>query len=463
LKKNLLSVLLCLPWAAQASSLDGAALSLGWGLPFAAILMAIALLPMLAENFWHHHFGKVVAGLSTLFLLPFALCFGLSPTLKLLLIALLTEYLPFLILLLTLYTLSGGILLSGRLHATPWLNTRILALGALLAPVMGTTGASMLLIRPLLRANKHRHHKVHVVMFFIFLVANIGGGLTPLGDPPLFLGFLNGVSFSWTFRHMLLPVLTAVLLLLALFYALDRHYFSRETRSLPSAGSDTPLRLSGRVNLFLLLLAILAVLLSGIWKPGIAPTLFGVPLEWQNLVRDASLLLLTALSLHLTPRELRVANEFNWQPISEVAKLFAGIFITIAPVIAMLRAGANGPLAWMTRLVTQNSGAPHDQMYFWMTGLLSSFLDNAPTYLVFFNMAAGDAQVLMGPLSSTLTAISMGAVFMGAMTYIGNAPNFMIRNIARHHRVKMPGFFAYMGWSCVLLLPLLLLLSCLYL
>jgi len=213
----------------------------------------------------------------------------------------------------------------------------------------------------------------------------------------------------------------------------------------------------------LLLLAVLAVLLSGIWKPGIAPTLFGVPLEWQNLVRDASLLLLTALSLHLTPRELRVANEFNWQPISEVAKLFAGIFITIAPVIAMLRAGANGPLAWMTRLVTQNSGAPHDQMYFWMTGLLSSFLDNAPTYLVFFNMAAGDAQVLMGPLSSTLTAISMGAVFMGAMTYIGNAPNFMIRNIARHHRVKMPGFFAYMGWSCVLLLPLLLLLSCLYL
>ncbi|BEV71979.1 sodium:proton antiporter [Paludibacterium sp. THUN1379] len=457
-QKLLAGLLFLVPVAAQAAGLDGAGLSLLWGVPFAAILLSIALFPIVAEAFWHHHFGKIVAFFTAVFLLPFLSWFGMPATLELVAHALLTEYFPFLILLLTLYTLSGGILLTGRLHATPGLNTRILGLGALLAPVMGTTGAAMLLIRPLLRANKGRQHKVHVVVFFIFLVANIGGGLTPLGDPPLFLGFLNGVTFRWTFWHMLAPVLLAVAVLLLVFYCLDRYYFSKEKPQAPHA-PDAPLRLSGRLNLLLLMLAIAAVLMSGVWKPHVELTLSGVHLQLQDLVRDGLLLVLTALSLWLTPRSVRAGNEFNWHPIAEVAKLFIGIFITIAPVIAMLRAGEAGPLASLARLVTDPSGQPLDPAYFWVTGLLSSFLDNAPTYLVFFNMASGDAHTMMGSLSSTLQAISMGAVFMGAMTYIGNAPNFMVKSIATHHHVKMPSFFGYLGWSCVFLLPLFVLLS----
>jgi len=461
--KQILCVLCCtLPSAAWASQPDGAATGLLWCLPFACILLSIALFPLLAEAFWHHHFGKIVAGLTAAFLLPLAWFSGADAALHLVSHALLTEYFPFVILLLCLYTLSGGILLSGRLHATPGLNLAILALGALLAPVMGTTGAAMLLIRPLLRANKSRRYKHHVVLFFIFLVGNVGGGLTPLGDPPLFIGFLHGVSFTWTFTHMLLPVLTAEGWLLLVFLFLDRYYFRKEARSLHPA-HDVPLHLAGRINLLLLLLAVGSVLLSGVWKPGIRLALPGAEVELQNLVRDISLLLLTGLSLYLTPRAVRAANEFNWHPMVEVAKLFAGIFITIIPVIEILRAGSQGALAAVVRLVTLPSGQPSDVMYFWMTGILSSLLDNAPTYLVFFNLASGDAQTMMGPLARTLEAISIGAVFMGAMTYIGNAPNLMIRNIASYHRVKMPGFFGYILWSAAILLPLFVLESFLFL
>lgn len=462
MNKTLFGLLLCLPLAAQASELNGASLTLGWCLPFVGILLSIALFPMLAEDFWHHHFGKIIALLTAAFLLPFAIQFGPLGASALVLHALLSEYLPFVILLLALYTLSGGILLSGRLHASAQLNTGILALGALLAPVMGTTGAAMLLIRPLLRANKSRRYKQHVVVFFIFLVANIGGGLTPLGDPPLFLGFLQGVTFGWTFHHMLLPVLTAVVLLLGLFFIVDRHYFSKEAKSLHQA-NEQPLRVTGLINFLLLLFAVGAVLLSGVWKPGVNVNLLGVRVELQNLVRDLILLLLTGLSLWLTPRALRAANEFNWHPMAEVAKLFAGIFITIAPVIEILRAGSHGALASVVQLVALPSGAPSNIMYFWMTGILSSLLDNAPTYLVFFNLASGDAQTMMGAMSTTLEAISMGAVFMGAMTYVGNAPNLMVKNIASHHRVKMPGFFGYMLWSSAVLLPLFVLESFLFL
>lgn len=456
--------LLFLPAIADAAGPDGAGLALWWGAPFVAILLSIALLPMLAEAFWHRHFGKVVALFTLAFLLPFGLVYGGPAAFALVLHALLFEYLPFLILLTSLYTLSGGILLSGRLKASPGLNTRILALGALLAPLTGTTGAAMLLIRPLLRANRHRRHQVHVVVFFIFLVANVGGGLTPLGDPPLFLGFLNGVGFGWTFRHMLAPVLVAGGALLALFYLVDRFLFAREPQRAVPAADPAPLSLSGRVNLLLLPLAVGAVLLSGIWRPGILLDCFGQQVALQDLVRDLTLLLLTVLSLYWTPRAVRQGNEFNWHPIAEVAKLFFGIFVTIAPVIAMLRAGSHGPLAALVTLVSHPvSGAPVDRMYFWVTGLLSSLLDNAPTYLVFFNMASGDAATLMGPMASTLQAISMAAVFFGALTYIGNAPNFMVKSIASHHKVKMPGFFGYMLWSVTVLLPIFLLVSWLFL
>ncbi|WP_437879470.1 sodium:proton antiporter [Pseudomonas sp. LRF_L74] len=455
-----MALLLVLPGAASAADVDGASLSLLWGLPFAGILLSIALLPLLAASFWHHHFGKVTAGWTLLFLVPFLYTFGWHAALGLSVHTLLAEYIPFIVLLLSLFTISGGILVDGNLHGSARLNTGLLALGALLASVMGTTGAAMLLIRPLLRANDNRKHQVHVVVFFIFLVANIGGGLTPLGDPPLFLGFLKGVDFLWTVEHMLEPVLLLTLPLLVIFYALDRYLFSREGElNANDPTPDSPLRLRGTFNFLLLGGVVAAVLMSGIWKPGISFDVMGTGVELQNALRDVILLALALVSLWITPKAIRQGNEFDWGPILEVGKLFAGIFLTIAPVIAILRAGSDGQLAAVVATVATPDGAPHETMYFWMSGTLSAFLDNAPTYLLFFNLAAGDAQVMMNQLPGTLLAISMGSVFMGAMTYIGNAPNFMVKAIAEQRGVKMPSFFGYMLWSCAILLPLLVILS----
>ncbi|BAN45922.1 sodium:proton antiporter [Metapseudomonas resinovorans] len=465
---RLLSACLCLlpilllPGIANAADVDGASLGLLWALPFAGILLSIALMPILAGNLWHHHFGKITAGWTLLFLVPFVLLFGGYAGLALGVHVLFGEYLPFIILLLALFTISGGILVEGNLHGSARLNTGLLALGTLLASAMGTTGAAMLLIRPLLRANDNRRHNAHVVVFFIFLVANVGGGLTPLGDPPLFLGFLKGVDFFWTLEHMALPVLALSVPLLAIFYLIDRHFFARENELKPiDPTPDTPLRVRGAFNLLLLAGVVGAVLMSGLWKPGIGFDLLGTRVELQSLLRDVLLLGLAGLSLWLTPRALREGNEFNWGPILEVAKLFAGIFLTIAPVIAILRAGAgaDGQLAAVATAVTSADGQPINAMYFWMSGILSSFLDNAPTYLVFFNLASGDAGVLMEHMPQTLLAISMGSVFMGAMTYIGNAPNFMVKAIAEQRGVRMPSFFGYMLWSCAVLLPLLVVLQ----
>ncbi|MDT4829282.1 putative citrate transport [compost metagenome] len=456
----LAACLCCLPGAAFAAEVDGARLGLAWILPFAGILLSIALLPLLSLRTWHQHYGKLTLGWTLLFLLPFTWHFGWAASLQLAVHVLLGEYLPFIILLLALYSISGGILLWGNLHGSPVLNTGLLALGALLASLMGTTGAAMLLIRPLLRANDNRRHNVHVVVFFILLVANIGGGLTPLGDPPLFLGFLKGVDFTWTLRHMALPVLLLTLPLLAVFYLLDRHYYRRADEIVERDPSpDTPLRLYGTLNFLLLGGVLLAVLMSGLWKPGIGFTVLGTRVELQNLLRDLALLGLALLSVWLTPRQVRAGNEFDWEPILEVARLFAGIFLCIAPAIAILRAGAEGELAWLLASVSGPGGAPVDSMYLWLSGALSSFLDNAPTYLVFFNLASGDAQVLMERMPRTLLAISMGSVFMGAITYVGNAPNFMVKAIAEQRGVRMPSFFGFMLWSCTLLLPLMALLD----
>ena len=453
-----LILLLACPVLAQAAELDGTTLSLAWCLPFAGILLSIALFPIFAPVFWHHHFGKITALWSLLFLLPFTFGFGPGSTVSLIVHALFTEYIPFIMLLLALYTVSGGILVTGSLHGSPRLNTSLLAIGTLLASIMGTTGAAMLLIRPLLRANDNRRHQVHVVVFFIFLVANVGGGLTPLGDPPLFLGFLKGVTFGWTFRHMLLPVLFLSLMLLLVFYCLDLHFYRREDEEF-KPHRDQPIRLYGKRNFLLLAGVVGAVLLSGFWQPDFPLQIAGVHIELQNLLRDAILLLLAIASLWITPKQVRAGNEFNWSPILEVGKLFAGIFVTIAPAIAILRAGSHGQLAVLVHAVSGSDGQPLNAMYFWMTGLLSSFLDNAPTYLVFFNLADGDASTLMGPLAQTLLAISMGAVFMGANTYIGNAPNFMVKAIAEQRGVAMPSFFAYMLWSISILLPLFVLMT----
>ena len=330
------------------------------------------------------------------FLTPFIITFGFGAGVHTVAHALVEEYIPFILLLLALYTISGGIFVSGDLHGSPKLNTILLAVGTALSSIMGTTGAAMLMIRPLLKANHKRHYRVHIVIFFIFLVANIGGGLTPLGDPPLFLGFLKGVDFMWTVKHMLMPVLISSVVLLAVFYIIDSRHFNREqSEHLAPAPSDKEekVKIYGKWNFLLLAGVVGAVLLSGLWKPNHPGfEILGSHYALQNLMRDGILLALTAVSWIITPKQVRAGNEFNFEPIAEVGKLFLGIFITISPVLAILKAGETGALASVVSLVHDAAGNPINVMYFWMSGILSAFLDNAPTYLVFFNMAGGDAQ-----------------------------------------------------------------------
>lgn len=462
MKKILLLSLSALPGFALAADFNGASLSLLWALPFVGILLSIALFPLFAPHFWHLHFGKVTAFWAACFLLPFTLVFGPSVSAGVIAHAMIDEYIPFILILFALYTISGGILVWGNLHGSPKLNTGLLALGTVLASIMGTTGAAMLLIRPLIKANDNRKHNVHVVVFFIFLVANIGGGLTPLGDPPLFLGFLKGVDFFWTFSHMLPLVAFAAAVLLTVFYFIDSYYFKKEGVLPVDKTKDMPIKIHGKFNFFLIAAVVACVVMSGVWKPGIAWHIAGTELALQDLMRDVLLLVIALISLKFTPKPVRAGNDFNWGPILEVAKLFAGIFIVMAPAIAILRAGEAGHLAPLVNTVSNASGGPVDYMYFWMTGMLSAFLDNAPTYLVFFNLAHGDAVQMMGPLASTLLAISAGSVFMGALSYIGNAPNFMVKAVAEDRGIKMPSFFGYMAWSCAILLPLFVLMTLIF-
>lgn len=445
------------PALAAEEAIRGADLSVLWALPFAGVLLSIAILPLALPQVWHHHYGKIALGWALAFVLPYAALAGPSASAHLVVHAALAEYIPFVILIGTLFTVAGGILVTGNLHGSPGTNTIILTIGTLLASLIGTTGASMVLIRPLLRANDERRHNAHVVVFFIFLVSNIGGSLTPLGDPPLFLGYLKGVDFFWTTGHLAHETVFCALILLALFFVMDSWFYryDHKFRALADPTPDTKrLGIVGGINFALLAAVVGAVLVSGSWRPGIAFTVYGTVVELQNLVRDGLLVAILILSVLMTPKATREANDFSWGPILEVAKLFAGIFATIIPVIAMLKAGRDGAFAPIVALVTRPDGAPDNAMYFWASGILSSFLDNAPTYLVFFNLAGGDAQTLMGPLAMTLTAMSCGAVFMGANSYIGNAPNFMVKAIAEERGVKMPSFFGYMAWSCGILVPL---------
>ena len=442
--------------------LDGAEMNLFWVIPFVGILLSIALGPLVAPHFWHHHFGKIAFGWAAAFLAPFALIYGFDLALFETLHVALLEYLPFIILLGALFTVAGGVRVTGSLRGTPAVNVAILFIGTVIASWMGTTGAAMLLIRPLLRANEHRRFRVHTVVFFIFLVANIGGSLTPLGDPPLFLGFLKGVPFFWPTANMLVPMIVVASILLVVYFALDSYFYRREgAQPAPAAPDEGKIGLEGKINILLLAGIVGAVLMSGIWRPHVSFDIYHVHLELQNLVRDGLMIAIAGLSLKLTDSESRRLNGFSWFPIVEVAKLFAGIFITIIPAIAILRAGVDGALEPIVSAVTED-GQPVNAAYFWLTGILSSFLDNAPTYLVFFNTAGGDPAVLTGPLSQTLLAISAGAVFMGANTYIGNAPNFMVRAIAQENGVPMPSFFGFMGWSAIFLMPLFVLVSILF-
>jgi Na+/H+ antiporter NhaD/arsenite permease-like protein len=457
----LLAVLLLFgPGLVHATEFDGSRLSPIWGIPFAGLLLSIALMPLLTPTFWHHHFGKVSAAWTLAFFIPFALIFGGGAAVVSLVHALVAEYIPFIILLTALFTVAGGIFIRGNLHGSPGLNATLLLTGAVLASFMGTTGASMLMIRPLIRANDNRKYSAHIVVFFIFIVSNAGGSLTPLGDPPLFLGFLKGVDFFWTVKHIFPETLFLIASLLVIFYLLDTWFYRKEGVQPADPTPDAPqLGFDGAFN-FLLLAAVAGlVLLSGFWKSSVVFDVYGTQVGLPGMVRDAGLIAITLLSLKLTARKVHEDNQFSWGPMAEVAKLFVGIFLTIIPVIAMLKAGSSGPFGALVAAVTRPDGQPDPAMYFWATGVLSSFLDNAPTYLVFFNTAGGDAQVLMTTLAPTLAAISAGAVFMGANTYIGNAPNLMVKAIAEDRGVKMPSFFGYMAWSGAVLIPLFILMT----
>jgi Na+/H+ antiporter NhaD/arsenite permease-like protein len=449
------------PDAAHAAALDGASLHWPWALPFLGILLTIATGPLLFRRIWHRHYGKLALAWSIATLAPLAAVYGAGTALAAFVHAMLAEYLSFIILLFALYVVAGGILVRGNLRGTPPVNTAILAFGTAIASIVGTTGAAMILIRPLLAANAPRLNNAHVVIFFIFLVANIGGALSPLGDPPLFVGFLRGVDFFWTMRNLWFETAVVAGVVLAIFVAVDIWYY-RTDRLVTTVGEARPpmqFAVSGSINLLLIAGIIAAILAAATWKPGISVSVYGTDMALQNVARDAALLLIAFLSLALTPNEHREANGFTWEPIAEVAILFAGIFTCIIPVLAVLEAGKEGAFSWLLAALTTDQGQPREIAYFWVTGALSAFLDNAPTYLVLFELTGGDARELMGPLAGTLAAISMGAVYMGAMTYIGNAPNFMVYAIATERGVKMPSFFGYMLWSAAVLLPVWALLT----
>jgi Na+/H+ antiporter NhaD/arsenite permease-like protein len=456
----------------------GNALSFWSVAPFVGLLLSIAIFPLVKPHWWEKHLLKVSIFWSLLFFAPFAVAFGSKRALFELIEIVLLDYLPFIVLLWGLFAVSGGIVLRGDLAGTPKVNLLLLLIGALLASWVGTTGASMLLIRPMLRANAWRKKKAHIVVFFIFLVSNMGGCLTPVGDPPLFLGFLRGVPFFWTMRLFPLLVVNAVVLL-AVFFFMDMRLYKKELAgegvsenaavragegdASPRAGEKRPLGLAGAHNLIFLAVIVGSVILSGVTAshPSFYDenlgVLFGIPvysgviLPYNSVLQMALIVLAGIFSIVSTKSELRAENGFTWGPIKEVASLFIGIFITMIPALALLH--AHGASLGLTR----------PWQFFWATGALSSFLDNAPTYLVFMT-AAGSLGAAEGLSTSAgliapklLLAVSAGAVFMGANTYIGNAPNFMVRSIAEENGIKMPSFFGYIGWSLCFLVPLFLL------
>ncbi|MEJ2635467.1 MAG: sodium:proton antiporter [Calditrichia bacterium] len=466
-------------------------------IPFVGILLSIAIFPLVAPHFWHHHYGKVSAFWALLFAIPFLFAYQ-SEAFSEIIHIYLTDYIPFIILLWALFTVAGGILVEGAPVGTPVANLILLIIGTFLASWIGTTGASMVLIRPLIRMNKYRKSKIHLIVFFIFLVSNIGGSLTPLGDPPLFLGFLHHVPFFWTFNIFTEMAFLSGMLLLG-FFVFDTLVFRKEGWhkklhlkayhfEVPEDMDEIELKeqyeieggmgprktlqkltatmtISGLHNLWFLLGIIAGVLFSGLVKVG-EVQIMGVHMPIQNLMRDGFLILMGLLSLKTTVWKIREGNEFSWFPIVEVAKLFAGIFMTIIPALAMLKAGEEGHLHFIIDAVKQ------PWHYFWVTGALSSFLDNAPTYLTFLNTSLGQffagmpepqaVASLIAHQGLYLKAISTGAVFFGAMTYIGNAPNFMVKSIAEEQNIKMPSFFGYMLYSLIILVPVFVLVTLLF-
>lgn len=428
-------------------------------IPFGLMLLAIAVAPLLAERWWESNKHKLTVAL---FLgVPTAICLIMGGMIHELEHQLFGDYVPFIILLLALYVVTGGIHLSGDIKATPWVNTSFLGLGWLLASIMGTTGAAMLLIRPLITTNQQREYKVHTILFFIALCANCGGLLTPLGDPPLFMLFLRGAEFTW-FLSLLPEWLFTGVILLLIYFALDTYYYKKEHPTAIEADhqEQVPLRLGGKHN-FIYLLGV--VLVVAFINTGTIPAMGEVDAPgWLKYLREICLLSITFMSLYTTKRKVRYElNKFSWAPIIEVAVLFLGIFTTMTPALAYLNEHA------------ASMGMSHTWQFYYATGLLSSFLDNTPTAVAFHSVATGltpdqiasfGGSIVAGIPEILLKAICLGSVFFGAMTYIGNGPNFMVKAIAEENGIKMPSFFGYMlKFSLVVLLPVYILVQLIFL
>ncbi|AIL12559.1 hypothetical protein IM40_01955 [Candidatus Paracaedimonas acanthamoebae] len=445
-------------WAGDSISLAGGTLGFEWVIPFAGLLLSIALIPLLMPNLWHQHYGKIGAAWGLLTCILLGRSFGLFTMVECLSLTLVHHYMPFMMMIGALYIISGGIRIGIQAPATPTMNTLILGIGALMASLIGTTGASMLLIQPFLTLNKERQSRRHLVVFFIILVSNVGGALSPIGDPPLLIGFLKGVPFLWPLIYLFKPFIMILGPVLVIFYLVDWRLFSKERSSLRKIMSFK-FSLQGYDNVMLLGLAISCLFLSelGYFKQSIR--FLGMTFSHGDLIRDFGFLGLAFISLKFCHQKARIDNDFTWAPLKEVAFLFAAIFITVEPVLAMLKAGKEGSFSSLYQFLVGPQGEPLNSAYFWVTGILSSFLDNAPTYLIFFNLAGGDVVELTTLFSSTLVAISTGAVFMGALTYIGNAPNFMVKAIAEVNSIEMPNFFHYTLWVSLILLPLFIVLS----
>lgn len=438
--------------------------SLLYCIPFAGILLCIALFPLIMPTWWEEHQAPVVLAWSLAFIVPFVMGFGAHHTAEVVLECIINDYLTFIVLLFGLFCVAGNITLEGDLAGSPRINVGLLLFGTLLSSWVGTTGASMLMVRPIIKMNSWRKRKRHIMIFFIFLISNIGGCLTPIGDPPLLMGFMRGVPFFWSLR--LLPILAFnAAVLLFVFYHLDMRAYRKdiaEGRKPDISKPGTEIRIAGLHNLIFLAAIVVAVLLSGTLPSlplfrnadgtvrGI-PILGEVTLTWPALIEIAIILASAWLSFRTTSAKVRTENHFTWGAIKEVAILFIGIFITMQPALMILK--ANGA----------SLGLDSPYQMFWATGALSSFLDNTPTYLVFLTTAGslgfteGIATALGTVPAKMLVAISCGAVFMGANTYIGNAPNFMVKSISDENGVRMPSFFGYILWSLGFLIPVFIL------
>jgi Na+/H+ antiporter NhaD/arsenite permease-like protein len=418
------------------------ALGLLWLLPFVGLLLSIALVPMVAADHWLEHNAKWTAFWALAFLVPAAIVRGIEPAAQALVATARHEYVPFILLLGALYVVTGGIHISGTPRGSPAVNTALLALGTVLAGIIGTLAAALLLIRPLIRANRGRRRRVHLFIFYVVLVANVGGALSPLGNPPLLLGYLEGVPLLWPLQHLWRPTLILGGALLVTFYVIDRYLIRRDAKD-GFAAEVAKLGIAGHINVVLLAGTIATLVLAA------------------DYVADPLYVAIALLSLRLTPKRIRDANEFTWEPIGEIAVLFAGIFVTLIPVIGLIAAGARGPAAPLLAALIVD-GVPNNLLFYGATGLLSAFVDNAPTYLVFFDFAGGDAARLTTEAAPTLAAVTAGAAYFGALTYIGSAPNLMVKSLAESDGVPMPGFFAYTGLTALIAGPWLVLIALIF-